>query len=236
MNRSLSVLLPVVNCEATLRQLAAEILEILPELSTRFELRIIDHGSTDGSREAAQELALRYPQVSSDREPAKTTLIETLRRGLLRAGGEMVLLYEPDCQVHIAELPKLWRAGEKYDLSIGIAANSARLAQPPMLAQSSRLPTLPGVQLVRRTRARTWLLTDTDETLHSFLIRKGGSVHEMPLRSRGQQAGLAHRSPATRLTAAEQGGRLDSAGAAPQPAAMRRQKYLSRLRAFARGE
>lgn len=62
-NPSLGIVLPVCNAEATLRQQVQELLEIVPDLSSRFEVLIVDNASTDGTEEIARELATTYPQI-----------------------------------------------------------------------------------------------------------------------------------------------------------------------------
>ena len=65
MKPSVTVLLPVYNAQHRLERQVAEILDVLPELTSRFELMIIDDGSTDDSFEVARHLALKYPQVGA---------------------------------------------------------------------------------------------------------------------------------------------------------------------------
>ena len=56
MERSLTALLPVRNAEATLLETVAEWLDVLPELTSRLELVIIDDCSSDATIEIADEL------------------------------------------------------------------------------------------------------------------------------------------------------------------------------------
>ena len=44
------------------------LLEVLPELTPRWDVLVMDNGSTDATVEVAHELVGRYPQGSSGRE------------------------------------------------------------------------------------------------------------------------------------------------------------------------
>ena len=57
MKPSVTVLLPIHNAQHRLERQVAEILDVLPELTSRFELLIIDDGSTDDSFEVARHLS-----------------------------------------------------------------------------------------------------------------------------------------------------------------------------------
>ena len=70
MNRSLSVLLPVHNSQATLESDVARILDVLPELSREFDVVIVDDASTDATWEIAEDLACRY-RIRYARQPIR---------------------------------------------------------------------------------------------------------------------------------------------------------------------
>ncbi len=63
LNRSLTVLLPVRDAQSTLAATVTEVLEMASDLSERFELLIIDDGSSDATSEVARELSRHYPQI-----------------------------------------------------------------------------------------------------------------------------------------------------------------------------
>ncbi len=108
MESSVSVLFPVHNAQATLQADISRVLEILPELTSRFDLLIIDDGSTDATVEVAHELALRYPQVNLIRQKDRQGLAEALRCGFNRTLGEMILVHDAQGGVEADELPRLW--------------------------------------------------------------------------------------------------------------------------------
>jgi glycosyltransferase involved in cell wall biosynthesis len=70
MKASLSVLLPVHNAQSTVGDAIGRLLEILPELTNRFEIIVIDDGSSDATCEVADDWARHYPQVSFFRQAA----------------------------------------------------------------------------------------------------------------------------------------------------------------------
>lgn len=94
MEAPLSILLPVRNCQSTLSRTAEQILEVVGELNRRFELVIIDDGSTDATIEVADELAARYPQVSAVRHSAPLGRTAAIHTGLRRSRGQVVLWEE----------------------------------------------------------------------------------------------------------------------------------------------
>jgi cellulose synthase/poly-beta-1,6-N-acetylglucosamine synthase-like glycosyltransferase len=90
--RSLSVLLPVKDAQATLSDSVHEILDVVTDSSDHFELLIIDDGSTDATNEVAHELTRHYPQVRLIRHHAPLGREEAIRTGLKQSKGEIVLL------------------------------------------------------------------------------------------------------------------------------------------------
>jgi Glycosyl transferase family 2 len=105
---SVTILLPVHNAQHRLETQVAEILDVLPELTNRFELMIIDDGSTDDSFELARHLAVKYPQVSTLRHSRRLGLEHAVRSGLEQTDGDLVLVGDEQHGVRADDLRRLW--------------------------------------------------------------------------------------------------------------------------------
>jgi hypothetical protein len=82
----LSVLLPVYNAQHALEPTVREILDVLPDRDTPFELSLVDDGSVDDTTDQAYELAARYPQVGVIHHPARLGLAEAIAAALASKG------------------------------------------------------------------------------------------------------------------------------------------------------
>lgn len=109
---TLSVLLPVHNAHETLQRSVEELLEILPEVALRFELSILDDGSSDDTVDVAAELAARYPQVRLLRHPVRLGLAESIQTGFDHASGEQLLVSDTDYNLEPDDLRVLWQLRE----------------------------------------------------------------------------------------------------------------------------
>ena len=92
MERSLTVLLPVQDAQATLTETVEEVLDVAAELTDRFELLIIDDGSADATSEIAHELTRHYPQVRAIRHAMPLGRDAAVRTGLAESQGEVVFV------------------------------------------------------------------------------------------------------------------------------------------------
>ena len=106
---TLSVLLPVYNANGNLEPGVTEILDVLSELSRRFELCILDDGSTDDTADTARELAARYPQIRVIRHPVRLGLSEAIQTGLDHTDGEVILVGDEDYCLEPDDLRTLWQ-------------------------------------------------------------------------------------------------------------------------------
>lgn len=116
MERSLSILLPVQNAQSSLQRSVAKLLDAASELTDKFEILIVDEGSSDHTDEVAQELAIIYPQVSVLRHPDPRGMVEVIRGGLARTTGEIVCLHEGQGDIDTADLRALWDMRDEEDL------------------------------------------------------------------------------------------------------------------------
>ena len=94
MQRSLSVLLPVKDAQATLSASVHDILDVVADSIERFELLIIDDGSTDATCEVAHDLTRDYPQVRVVSHGTPMGRQAALETGLKRSQGEVVVMRE----------------------------------------------------------------------------------------------------------------------------------------------
>ncbi len=114
MERSLTVLLPVHNAEATLAHTVHEVLEVVSELTSRIELVIVDDGSKDATSEVADELIRHYPQVRTARHGERLGRDAAIRTGLEQSKGEIILLREETGGIEIDRIAKLWRGTTEH--------------------------------------------------------------------------------------------------------------------------
>jgi glycosyltransferase involved in cell wall biosynthesis len=107
---SLSVLLPVHNAQASLAAKVDEILDLLLELTDRFELLITDDASTDGTWEVVRELARRYPQVRLLRETVRRGPGCAIRAGAAVSQGDIVIAHNGQPGIDPRAIARLWRS------------------------------------------------------------------------------------------------------------------------------
>lgn len=108
MKKSLSIVMPVHNVQSTIAAEVDRLLEIVADLTTQFELMIVDNGSTDGTEEVVYELTCRFPQVRSRRftpQKGKATAIDL---GLAAAKGEVVIIQDMERRLTSDDIHSLW--------------------------------------------------------------------------------------------------------------------------------
>jgi glycosyltransferase involved in cell wall biosynthesis len=97
----LSVVMPVYNERATLREVVQKVLAV----SLEIELICVDDGSRDGSREILAELQSAYPQIRVVLQPHNIGKGAALRRGIQEATGDYVIIQDADLEYDPAEYP-----------------------------------------------------------------------------------------------------------------------------------
>ena len=96
MNDTLSVILPVRNAEATLAGQIGRLLDTLPDLSPRFEVIVVDDGSSDHTADLAEDLAREYPQIKLARHAKALGIVPAIETGKRLATGRTLVAQAPD--------------------------------------------------------------------------------------------------------------------------------------------
>jgi len=99
----LSVVTPVYDEKATLRQAVERILSVPIDI----ELICIDDGSRDGSREILAALQAQHPQIKVLLQPRNLGKGAALRRGIQEATGDFVLIQDADLEYDPKDYPLL---------------------------------------------------------------------------------------------------------------------------------
>ena len=108
MTQSLSVVVPVHNAEATLAQQIKHLLEILPDITSKFEVLIVDDGSTDHTEESAHELAREYPQLRVIRHAQRQGIPAVVQSSMERAVGDVVFVQDDTNPISHSNLKRMW--------------------------------------------------------------------------------------------------------------------------------
>jgi len=99
----LSVVMPVYNECATLREIVGKVLAVPIDL----ELICVDDGSRDGSREILAELQSEHAQLRVILQPKNLGKGAALRRGIQEAKGDFVIIQDADLEYDPQEYPQL---------------------------------------------------------------------------------------------------------------------------------
>jgi glycosyltransferase involved in cell wall biosynthesis len=168
LNDSLTILLPVQNAAPSLARSVETALEVAVELTRRFEIAIVDDGSTDGTEEIACDLAIRYPQVIVARHSEPRGRAAAIETGIAATTGTIILVQPQDLPLQPVEMRRLWNVGIGYNTAdAGAQATPLMPGQLPRPAgviarlvawgQALRQAHQPahGVQMIRRNQFAT---------------------------------------------------------------------------------
>lgn len=117
--KSLSVFFPVYNEEANLEILIKQAIRIIPKLATRYELLIINDGSTDDSLKIAKKLRSQFKQVKIFSHKNNRGYGEVLKTGIKNSQNEWIFWTDGDLQFDLAELANFVKEADKHQAIIG---------------------------------------------------------------------------------------------------------------------
>ena len=118
--RSLSVVTPVYNSEASVAELCRRLGEVLPRVATQYEIILVNDGSRDRSWEVISELSSHSPTVRGLNLMRNYGQHNALLCGIRAAKYEVVVTMDDDLQHPPEEIPRLLaRLEEGFDVVYG---------------------------------------------------------------------------------------------------------------------
>jgi glycosyltransferase involved in cell wall biosynthesis len=113
---SLTIVIPAYNERDNLARVLGDALTFGRRACRRFELLVVDDGSSDGSAAVLAELAATAPELRVIRHPRNRGLTAALRTGFFGAAHDFVTWIPADGQIPPLELGKILDACEDHDL------------------------------------------------------------------------------------------------------------------------
>jgi len=118
--RSISVVTPVYNGEASIVELCRRLSEVLPQIATQYEIILVNDGSRDRSWEVISELSSHSATVRGLNLMRNYGQHNALLCGIRAAKYELVLTIDDDLQHPPEEIPQLLaRLNEGFDVVYG---------------------------------------------------------------------------------------------------------------------
>jgi hypothetical protein len=115
----LSLCLPAYNEQANIEDTVTAACAILPEFVTRFEVIVVDDGSTDRTGEIVKRLAERFPQVKLVTHKVNRGYGGAVATGMRASKGDLVAFMDSDGQFCLLDLPHLLVRQEEQDVVFG---------------------------------------------------------------------------------------------------------------------
>jgi glycosyltransferase involved in cell wall biosynthesis len=117
----LSLVIPLLNEEESLKELHDWIVSVMLEHSYSYEILFIDDGSTDESWKIIESLQETNPNVTAIRFSKNFGKSQALNAGFKKVNGDVIITMDADLQDAPDEIPRLYEKiiSEKFDLVSG---------------------------------------------------------------------------------------------------------------------
>jgi len=114
-----SCVLPAYNEERCIEKAVTAAMTALRKCAGRFEVVVVDDGSSDGTAEILKTLGARYPELRVIRHPANKGYGAALRTGFLAAKCDLVFFTDSDVQFDMDQIQDLLPLSDSHDIVTG---------------------------------------------------------------------------------------------------------------------
>ena len=201
----MSVVIPVYNEETNLEALCAELFGVLDGQPHRFEVVLVDDGSTDWTFDLATRLAQSEPRLKVLGLARNFGQTAALQAGFDAARGRIVVVMDGDLQNDPADIPRMIAAvDEGYDVVAGwrYHRKDALLSRVfPSYMANLLLRTMTGVRIHdsgcalkayrRQLRSGASLYSDMHRFLPILMAVHGASYTEIKVNHRPRERGVS---------------------------------------------
>lgn len=118
---NLSIVIPLLNEEASLEELFSRIDNVCRSNSLSYEIWFVDDGSTDLSWSIIENLKVQHPQVHAIKFSKNYGKSQALHAAFERTNGDVIITMDADLQDFPEEIPELYAmvVNENYDIVSG---------------------------------------------------------------------------------------------------------------------
>ncbi|MDQ6529813.1 glycosyltransferase family 2 protein [Flavobacterium sp. LHD-85] len=118
---NLSILIPLLNEEESLKELYTWIIKVMQSNNYSYEIIFVDDGSTDNSWQIIEGFSNENPNVKGIRFMKNFGKSQALHAGFAKAKGDVIITMDADLQDSPDEIPELYEmiTAQKYDLVSG---------------------------------------------------------------------------------------------------------------------
>ena len=118
---NLSIVIPLLNEEASLEELFTRIDKTCTDSNLSYEVWFVDDGSTDLSWSIIENMKVQYPQIHGIKFSRNYGKSQALHAAFLRTHGDVVITMDADLQDFPEEIPELYRmvTEDNYDIVSG---------------------------------------------------------------------------------------------------------------------
>lgn len=198
-----SIIIPAYNEEANIGKAVKESLKMLSRLSQKYEVLVVDDGSTDKTGEILDEFQTLNPHLRVIHHPRNLGTGHALHTLYLNARGELIFLLPADLQVRANQLPKFIRSLKDFDIVFGRRTKRADSWMRRFLARAYNLALrilfktdiqdMDTAKLYRRKVLKSFPIESTSGFIEAEILikakKRGFQVVEIPIKHHPRLAG-----------------------------------------------